>query len=66
MAYVKNWIHCVWGTKNHLQFLVGESKFKIINHIRTNAKNKGIWIDIINGYREHIHCLISLNPDQSL
>jgi len=66
MAYVKNWIHCVWCTKNHLQFLIGESKFLIIDHIRMNSKSKGIWIDVINGHMDHIHCLISLNPDQSL
>ncbi|MCX6303123.1 MAG: transposase, partial [Bacteroidia bacterium] len=27
---------------------------------------KGIYIDIINGHHEHIHCLISLDPEMSL
>jgi len=38
----------------------------ILEHIRENAKNKGIYIDFINGYKEHIHIIISLNPDQTL
>lgn len=66
MPYVKNWLHCVWGTKNRTQFLLGDTKFEVIKHIRTNAKTKGIYIDFLNGYTEHLHCLLSLNHDQSL
>jgi putative transposase len=66
MAYVKNWLHCVWGTKNRSPFLISELKFEIIDHIRMNAKEKNIYIDHINGYKDHMHCLLSLNPDQTL
>jgi REP element-mobilizing transposase RayT len=66
MAYVKNWLHCVWGTKNRQPYLAGGVKGKVIEHIKTNAKEKGIYIDIINGHHEHIHCLISLDPEMSL
>ena len=66
MSYVKNWLHCVWGTKNRIPFLVKQSKEDILRHIKANAKEKNIYIDIINGHTEHLHCLISLSPDQSL
>jgi putative transposase len=66
MPYVKNWLHCVWGTKNRAKFLLGDTKFDAINHIRENARVKGIYIDFLNGYTEHLHCLLSLNHDQSL
>lgn len=66
MPYVKNWLHCVWGTKNRTQFLLGDTKPKVIDHIRANAKTKGVYIDFINGHTEHLHCLLSLNHDQSL
>jgi len=66
MPYVKNWLHCVWGTKNRNQYLFGSQKFEILEHIRNNANKKGIYIDFINGYTEHLHCLLSLNHDQSL
>ncbi len=38
----------------------------MIEHIRSNAKVKGVYIDFINGYTDHIHCLITLNHNQSL
>ena len=66
MAFVKNWLHCVWGTKSKTPFLVGSLKVNIINHIYSNAKIKGIYIDIINGGREHLHAIISLDPEHSL
>ena len=66
MSYVKNWLHCVWGTKNRIPFLNQEIRIKVINHIKENSREKGIYIDSINGHKEHLHCLISLDPDQSL
>jgi putative transposase len=66
MAYVKNWLHCVWGTKSRIPFLKDGIKKVVLDHIKENAKNKGIYIDIINGHTQHLHCLISLHPDQSL
>jgi REP element-mobilizing transposase RayT len=35
-------------------------------HIRENAIKKGIFIDFINGYNDHCHCLLSLGDDQTL
>jgi len=66
MSYVRIWLHCVWGTKNRVPFLNKENKTEVINHIRENAKLKGIYIDFINGHCEHIHCTISLNADETL
>jgi len=66
MAYVRNWLHNVWGTKNKEKFLLDAKKYEIIDHIRSNASVKGIFIDYINGHMDHMHCLLSLNADQSL
>ena len=66
MAYIRIWIHCVWATKNRAPFITKDNKMTIINHIRENAKEKGIYIDFINGSKEHIHCNISLNQDQNI
>jgi len=66
MAYVKNWLHCVWGTKNRHPYLIGDIKTEVIKHILDNAKSKNIYIDSMGGFTEHIHCLISLNPEMSL
>jgi len=66
MSYVRIWIHCVWGTKNRVPFINKENKSGILHHMKENAKTKGIYVDFINGHKEHIHCTISLNADQTL
>ena len=43
-----------------------EIRKKVLEHIRQNAREKGIHIDFINGYLDHVHCLISLGTDQTL
>jgi putative transposase len=37
-----------------------------MNHIRTNAATKGIYIDQMNGGSDHLHCILLLNCDQTL
>ena len=66
MPYVRIWLHCVWGTKKRIPFLSVDNKWDILNHIKENAKIKGIYIDFINGHKEHIHCIISLKADETL
>jgi putative transposase len=66
MPYVKNWLHIVWGTKNRKPFLNDTILDKVVSHIRENSEAKNIFILTINGHKEHIHCLLSLSPDQSL
>jgi len=66
MAYVKNWLHCVWGTKNRIPYLNPEIRTQVFEHINKNAKEKGIFIRSLNGCKEHLHCLLSLDPDRSL
>ena len=66
MPYVRIWIHCVWGTKKRISFLSVDNKWNILTHIKENAKIKGIFIDFINGDKEHIHCIISLKADETL
>ena len=66
MAYVKIWLHCVWGTKSRVPFLTGRRKYEIINHIISNAKNKDIYIDLLDGHDEHLHCLLKLKCDQTI
>jgi len=66
MAYVKNWLHCVWGTKNRIHLMTQDVKTAIIDHINQNATSKRIYIKTLNGSLEHLHCLLSLDPDRSL
>lgn len=67
MSWVRIWIHVVFSTKNREPFLkTRDLREKLFDHIRQNAKEKGIWLDCINGYRDHAHCLLSLGRDQQL
>ena len=67
MPFVKVYIHFVWSTKNRYPFLNSkELRAEVWNHIQENAKEKGIFIDFINGYSDHCHCLVSLGIDQTI
>ena len=67
MPFVKVYIHFVWSTKNRVPFLDSLAlRQKLWQHIRTNAKQKGIFIDFVNGYTDHCHCIVSLGVDQTL
>jgi len=66
MSWLRIWIHIVFATKNREPYLNDAKREKIFNHIKENAKEKGIYIDKLNGYSDHIHCLISLENDQSI
>jgi len=67
MAFIKIYIHFIWSTKNRQPFPESfELRKKVWEHIKENAKYKGIFIDTINGYQEHCHCLISLGIDQTV
>ena len=66
MSYVRVWIHSVWGTKNREHFLTRDNRPAVIDHIKKNAKKKGIHIDRLNGGAEHLHCLFGLNADMTI
>src|SRR5688572_1374218 len=67
MPYIKVMIHFVWSTKKRMPLLASpELRKQVWKHIRDNAAEKGIFIEMINGYQEHCHCLISLGIDQTM
>jgi putative transposase len=66
MAYVKILIHGVWGTKNRYSYFDETIRPQVWKHIKENATTKGIYIDAVNGYSDHVHCLFYLNADISL
>jgi len=67
MSFIKVYIHFVWSTKNRVPYLHSkELRVKVWKHIQENALKKGIFIDFVNGYAEHCHCLISFGADQTI
>ena len=67
MSWVRIWVHLVFSTKNAYPSMNSSDLRKtIFKHIKENAKEKGNWIDCVNGFSDHAHCLISLNKDMSI
>jgi putative transposase len=66
MSFVRILVHTVWTTKNRIPYLNDTIREDVIQHIRQNAVTKKIFIDHINGEKEHIHALISLSKSQSI
>ena len=67
MPFVKVYIHIVWSTKNRIPFLNSKDlRINVWKHIKQNASEKGIVIDVVNGYSDHCHCLISLSTNQTI
>jgi putative transposase len=67
MPFIKVYIHFVWSTKNRFPFLNSiELREKMWKHIKENGKEKGIFIDFVNGYNDHCHCLVSMKSDQTI
>ena len=66
MPYIRIWVHYVWSTKNRIPTLKEGFRTSLFEHIRENAKTKDIYVDRVNGYYDHVHCLISLGSNQTV
>ena len=66
MSYVRIWVHLVFSTKNRHPYLTKNIRYKVQKHIIENCRNRSIFLQSINGFTDHMHCLISLNKDQSI
>jgi len=67
MPFVKVYIHFVWSTKNRFPYLkTFELRRSMWRHIKENSEKKDIFIDFVNGYNDHCHCLVSLGVDQTI
>jgi putative transposase len=67
MPFTKVYIHFVWTTKYKMPFLDSpELRQTVWKHIKENAKAKGIFVDAINGYQDHCHCLVCMGVNQTM
>ena len=67
MSFIKIYVHIVFSTLNRIPLLNStELRVMVWKHIKENASSKGIYLDMINGYSDHCHCLISLGSNQNI
>jgi len=66
MSFVKIWVHIVFSTKNREPFLSKEIRYQVKRQIILNCKEDNIYLQSINGYTDHLHCLVSLGREQTI
>jgi putative transposase len=66
MSFVRIWVHIVFSTKNREPYLTEEVRNLVRDHIWENCLKQKIFIQAINGYTDHMHCLISLGREQTI
>ena len=62
----KNWIHCVWSTKNRMPLILPHYEHRLHKFIMDELIKSGCYVENINGMHDHIHCLFLLTPKKSL
>jgi REP element-mobilizing transposase RayT len=66
MPYLRIWLHLVWSTKDREPLLQKDVRHRLFDHIRENANSKGIYLDCIGGYVDHVHALVLLKSDMTV
>ncbi|MGA3286081.1 MAG: IS200/IS605 family transposase [Bacteroidota bacterium] len=66
MPFIRIMVHLIWSTKDKESIIVPCLKPTLLDHLKSNAKEKNIWIDTINCVSDHVHALISLGAEQSI
>ncbi len=65
-TYHALWVHLVWSTKHRAPLIVPELKYKLYDKMREIAKEKGFYLDFVNGVEDHVHLLVGLKPSDSI
>lgn len=66
MSYVRIWVHLVFATKHREPLLTKDIRYTVQQHIMQNCVEKEIFLQAINGYTDHLHCLLSLGREQTM
>lgn len=67
MPFIKTYVHIVFSTLNRKPLLhLPDLRIKVWKHIKENASEKEIFVDVVNGFSDHCHCLVSLSSNQTI
>ena len=66
MPFIKVYIHIIRTTKNRELLITKALKPTLLDHIKKNSIDKGIFIDRMNCVGNHIHVLVSLGVEQTI
>ncbi len=65
-SFINIWIHFVWAVKKREPLLDKSFRVNLCKHILENGRSKNIYVDMINGVEDHLHCLVSLKSTQNV
>ena len=65
-SITKNWIHCVWATKNRAPLILPHFEYRLHKFIMDELIKMGCYVENINRMEGHIHCLFLLTPKKSM
>ena len=66
MPYTRILVHVVWATKVRKKLLTTKNRHRLFVHILDYSSSKDIHLLEINGFTDHVHCLISVSPNQNI
>jgi putative transposase len=66
MSWVRIWVHVVFTTQRREPNLTSDIRHSLVAHITENCRAKGIYLDSIGGWVDHLHLLISLGREQDI
>jgi REP element-mobilizing transposase RayT len=66
MPFTNILIHYIWSTKSREPLITKQLKPVLLQHVKSNSVEKGIFIDTMNCVEDHIHLLVSLGRDQTI
>ena len=46
--------------------MIDKFRYPLFEHIKQNTLDKKIYLDRVNGYHDHVHCIVSLGSNQTI
>jgi putative transposase len=65
-VFCKLWVHLIWSTKKREALMTNRKLFQICQHIKDAHAGKDFFVDTVNGWQDHLHCLVSFKPKESV
>jgi putative transposase len=66
MIHTSVLVHALWTTKDKKPLITKSKKEELCGHIRKFASAENIQLVNVNGWQEHLHALLFIQPDQSI
>ena len=65
-SYINIWVHLIWTVKKREPLLYKNYRTMLCKHILENGRQQGIYVDMINGVEDHLHCLVNVKSTQDI